>query len=406
MMSGITVGPGSLIAGCNASDNGTNGITVELGSTVQGCITENNRGAGILARNGTSVLNCSARQNLFDNIRVEGDCLVSGNSCDNSSDLQGSGIYALSGDNRIENNNLTDNRVGLRINGSGNYVANNTVRNNSTNYVIAAGNQLNILLSQLPQFVPWPATIKLAGTLTGVRNTNGITIASDDVTIDLNDHSLVGVAQALDGGRLAPRALGRVGACHLVPEVVALDGLGGQRRQVVGVGDHADWHAAGVDEVDRDPTDAWGKLPHLGPGRVRQPSDVRRVGGPEGRAKVLRAWPAAHDHTRRPGVASPQLELVGGLPDSGEPERLREPFRGREVRLAELEPGKVVDLDDGVPGSSWVLAGARPLFAVQVVVRSVVATHLMLLVCDTDDIVTYEHSLSQEAVEEIVIPDY
>jgi hypothetical protein len=78
-------------------------------------------------------------------------------------------------------------------------VANNTVRNNTTNYVIVAGNQLNILLSQLPQHVPWPATIKLAGTLTGIRNTNGITVASDNVTIDFNDHALVGVAQALDG---------------------------------------------------------------------------------------------------------------------------------------------------------------------------------------------------------------
>jgi parallel beta-helix repeat protein len=198
-VAGIAVGPASLVAGCNASDNGTNGIIVDLGSTVQGCIAENNKGDGISARNGTTILNCSARINMFDNIEVDGDCIVANNSCDNATGLSGSGIHALTGDNRIENNNLTDNRVGLRIDGSGNYVAQNTVRNNTTNYVIVAGNQLNILLSQLPQYVPWPATIKLAGTLTGVRNTNGITIASDDVTIDLNDHALVGVAQALDG---------------------------------------------------------------------------------------------------------------------------------------------------------------------------------------------------------------
>lgn len=198
-VAGIAVGPASLVTGCNASDNGTNGIQVELGGTVQGCIVENNRGHGIVARNGTSVLNCSARINGFDNIQVDGDCVASGNSCDNSTGLQGTGIRALTSDNRIENNNLTDNRVGLRVDGGGNYVANNTVRNNTTNYVIAAGNQLNILLSQLPQYVPWPATIKLAGTLTGFRNTNGITIASDDVTIDLNDHSLVGVPASHNG---------------------------------------------------------------------------------------------------------------------------------------------------------------------------------------------------------------
>ncbi|HMJ65842.1 MAG TPA: right-handed parallel beta-helix repeat-containing protein, partial [Candidatus Binatia bacterium] len=157
---------------------------------------------GIVARNGTSVVHCSARINAFDNIQIDGDCIVANNACDNATGLQGAGIHALTGDNRIENNNLTDNRVGLRIDSSGNYIANNSVRNNTTNYVIAAGNQLNILLSQLPQYVPWPAAIKLAGTLTGIRNTNGITIASDDVTIDLNDHALVGVAQALDGIRV------------------------------------------------------------------------------------------------------------------------------------------------------------------------------------------------------------
>jgi parallel beta-helix repeat protein len=201
-VTGISVGPGSLIEGCNASDNGTNGISVDLGSTVQGCIAENNRGDGINAKNGTSVVNCSARVNLFDNIEVDGDCIVANNSCDNASGPSGSGIHALSADNRIENNNLTDNRTGLRIDSSGSYVANNSVRNNTTNYVIAAGNQLNILLSQLPQHVPWPATIKLAGTLIGLRLTNGITIASDNVTIDLNDHAIVGVVQALDGIRV------------------------------------------------------------------------------------------------------------------------------------------------------------------------------------------------------------
>jgi parallel beta-helix repeat protein len=201
-VAGIAVGPGSTVQGCNASDNGTNGITVDLGSTVQGCIAENNKGDGITARNGSSVLNCSARQNQFDNIEVDGDCVVANNTCDNATTLQGTGIHVISADNRIENNNLTDNRAGLRVDGAGNYVAGNTVRNNNTNYAIVSGNQLNILLSQLPQAVLWPATIKLAGTLVGLRLTNGITIFSDDVTIDLNDHALIGVAQALDGIRV------------------------------------------------------------------------------------------------------------------------------------------------------------------------------------------------------------
>lgn len=199
---GIAVGPGSTVQGCNASDNQNSGITVDLGSAVQSCIAVNNRSNGIAARNGTTIIGCSARVNGLDNIQVDGDCIVKDNACDNATGLSGVGIHALTGDNRIENNNLTDNRTGLRIDGSGNYVANNTVRNNTTNYVLVAGNQVNILLSQLPLYVPWPANIKLAGTLTGIRLTNGITIGSDNVTIDLNDHALVGVAQALDGIRV------------------------------------------------------------------------------------------------------------------------------------------------------------------------------------------------------------
>lgn len=197
--SGITVGPGSTVQGCNASDNLVNGILVDLGSSVQACIAVNNRSNGIVTRNGTTVIGCSARLNGLDNIQVDGDSIVKDNACDQANAVTGVGIHALTGDNRIENNNVTDNRVGLKIDGSGNYVASNTVRNNTTNYVIVPGNQLNILLSQLPLYVAWPATIKLAGTLTGVRDTNGITIASDNVTIDLNDHALVGVAQAVDG---------------------------------------------------------------------------------------------------------------------------------------------------------------------------------------------------------------
>ncbi len=198
-VAGIAVGPGSTIQGCNASDNLASGITVDFGSTVQACIAVNNRSNGIVARNGTTIIGCSSRVNGLDNIQVDGDCIVRDSACDNATSLQGVGIHALTGDNRIENNNITDNRVGLKLDSAGSYIANNTVRNNTTNYVIAAGNQLNILLSQLPLQVFWPSTIKLAGTLTGVRNTNGITIFSDNVTIDLNDHALVGVAEALDG---------------------------------------------------------------------------------------------------------------------------------------------------------------------------------------------------------------
>ena len=73
-----------------------------------------------------------------------------------------------------------------------------------------------------------------------------------------------------------------------------------------------------------------------------------------------------------------------------EPERVREPLRGGQVGLGELEPGQVEHLDDGVLRTPRVLAGQRTLLAVQVVVGPVVTGHLMLLDRVTDDIVTHE----------------
>jgi parallel beta-helix repeat protein len=78
-------------------------------------------------------------------------------------------------------------------------VVNNTVVRNGTNYVIVAGNELTLLLGQIPETIPWPATIELAGSLTGLAARNGITITTNDVTIDLKGHSLIGVPSSLDG---------------------------------------------------------------------------------------------------------------------------------------------------------------------------------------------------------------
>ena len=205
--SGIAVGPGSTINLCNVNDNFEHGILAGDGSTITGNTSSSNHLDGIQTGYGSTIIGNACRANFGDGIEIAGDCNVVNNSCDNS----GAGVPSLGanihvrtdprgpGDNRIEGNTLTDGDIGLFIEVANNIVANNVVRGNGTNYVIAPDNQLNILLCQLPQYVPWPATIKLAGTLTGLRNTNGITIAANDVAIDLNDHSLVGVTGSPDG---------------------------------------------------------------------------------------------------------------------------------------------------------------------------------------------------------------
>lgn len=205
-VAGITVGDGSSVIGCNANDTGTaatpnaHGITVGGGSTVRDCTTRNNGGDGIQASFGCTVVNNSCRDNLGDNIQVSQECLVSQNACDDDTvNLGQSGIHVVGNNNRIDNNTLTETIRGLWITSAGNVVLNNSVLRNTTNYVIVAGNQLNLLLGQIPQAIPWPAVVKLAGSLNGVGAQNGVTITSDDVTIDLDGHSLIGVAGSLDG---------------------------------------------------------------------------------------------------------------------------------------------------------------------------------------------------------------
>jgi parallel beta-helix repeat protein len=145
---------------------------------------------GIAADDRCVVRNCDVRGCNHNGITVGlhsevRDCRVIGGTLD--------GISAESGC-RIIDNVITDHGDdGLRITGSGCYVAGNIVRNNADNYDFAAGNHLNLLLCEIPETLNWPCSVKLAGTLTcSEAGVDGITVASDRVSIDLAGHSLIG----------------------------------------------------------------------------------------------------------------------------------------------------------------------------------------------------------------------
>ena len=80
-----------------------------------------------------------------------------------------------------------------------NMLANNIVKGFGDNYNLVQGNQLNLLLCEIPEVIEWPANVTLVGTLTGISASNGITIVTNDVTIDLAGHALVGVPGSRDG---------------------------------------------------------------------------------------------------------------------------------------------------------------------------------------------------------------
>jgi parallel beta-helix repeat protein len=202
VFSGFSIGRYSTIKNCTAYSNDLSlGIFAGLGCTVESCTVNNNGLDGIRVAEGCTVRACTSRSNKGDGIEADDDCLVVGNLCDDNglTTNDGAGIHVTGQGARIEQNTVLDADRGLDIDQGGNYVAGNRVQGNTDNYDIAAGNHLNLLLSELPESIDWPANVKPAGTLTGQSASAGITINADDVTIDLDGHALVGVTGTLEG---------------------------------------------------------------------------------------------------------------------------------------------------------------------------------------------------------------
>jgi parallel beta-helix repeat protein len=189
----LLVGGSGTVSDCSARNNAV-GIISGYGSTVSGCTASYNTGEGIVGT-GSTISGCTVLLNTGDGIRVTYDSQLTGNTCryNGLRPGDGAGIRVMAGGNRIESNNLAGNDRGIEVGGADNYVAGNIVKGNTDNYDIAAGNQLNILLCEVPENIDWPASVKFAGTLIcSSTTTNGITVNADDVTIDMDGHALVG----------------------------------------------------------------------------------------------------------------------------------------------------------------------------------------------------------------------
>jgi parallel beta-helix repeat protein len=184
---GIVAEFGCTVGDCTARANGDDGFSVSSGCMITGCTARDNVDDGMDVRYGSTVIGCMATHNKGDGILTASDCRVTDSTCD-SNGTEGGGAG-----NRIEGNNVTDNDRGIDIDGTKNYVAHNTVSGNTDNYDIAVGNHLNLLLCEIPETIDWPCSVKLAGSLVCADDiNNGITINTNDVTIDLCGHALTG----------------------------------------------------------------------------------------------------------------------------------------------------------------------------------------------------------------------
>ncbi len=192
---GLNLGEGFSTLNCTIQTSNS-AMIVGAGSLVARCVIQNNSGIGLQIGSDSMVCKSLFRNNASHGVsgigqtRIE-DCGMHGNS--------GSGIRMTGAGNAVRANHVTQNATGLSITGSGSHVADNVVSDNADNYSFGAGNHLELMLSEIPESIDWPAKVTVAGTLTGVAGANGITINSGEVEVDLGGHTLVGVPGSLDG---------------------------------------------------------------------------------------------------------------------------------------------------------------------------------------------------------------
>ncbi len=191
---GIYTGECCTVTGNTSEYNGNDGIYTGSGCTVTGNSCCSNEDDGIQA-NFSTVSGNMCYSNTGDGIRVAYNCRVVDNTCNNNGYMtgDGAGILATGYDNRITNNHCTGNDRGLDLDAANNIVSGNTLIRNTTPLDAVGGNQLDILISELPYTISQPGMYRLSGDLSlSAIDTHGITIDADDVTLDLNGHSLTG----------------------------------------------------------------------------------------------------------------------------------------------------------------------------------------------------------------------
>ena len=171
--SGVVAGVGSVVSDTTASNNGASGISLSAAAIATDCTAlQNNIGfllssegrvihsvarqnvVGISGVDGVSVEECTVHGNTDDGIRVANRGLVRGNYArGNTND----GIHATGNENRIEENQVTQNfnGAGIRVSGLNNLIVKNSASANMLEYSIAGGNQFASASVNPNTATPW-----------------------------------------------------------------------------------------------------------------------------------------------------------------------------------------------------------------------------------------------------------
>jgi len=120
---GIRVGGFATITGCKSRRNRGSGIFAQYGSRVTDCTVAGNLVDGIHVTDYAMVRNCVAARNWKDGITVGSKCLVRDNNCGQNGDFtmecqtmpEGAGIRILGNGNRVQDNNICGNAMGIQV---------------------------------------------------------------------------------------------------------------------------------------------------------------------------------------------------------------------------------------------------------------------------------------------------
>jgi parallel beta-helix repeat protein len=146
---GFLLASSNLVSGCTARLNGGNGFSISFDGTIRDCVAVSNTLNGMTASY-SSILDCTTNLNRLNGIAANTACLVRGNTCSsNGVSTASAGILVLGSDNRLEDNNCTQNNSrGIDVNGSGNIIVRNTCASQILNWEIAVNNVCGPILDR------------------------------------------------------------------------------------------------------------------------------------------------------------------------------------------------------------------------------------------------------------------
>jgi parallel beta-helix repeat protein len=154
---GLSTNLGCTVTGNTCLGNLDDGIDTRYGCTVTGNTCYDNDNDGINVGRGSTVIGNTVCSNTGDGISVSLKCKVIDNTCYNNGYAGGSGagIHAVSLQNRIEGNHVTDNDRGIDVDDVNNLIVKNSATGNTTEYDIVAGNKVGTISADPTIAGPW-----------------------------------------------------------------------------------------------------------------------------------------------------------------------------------------------------------------------------------------------------------